>query len=55
MTEELLRQYAALRAQRLALNGAQKWAFTEKAVALWTEGRQAEQALTEAAREVGRD
>lgn len=52
MTEELLRKYCELRAIRLALNGAQRFVFSEKVVALWTAGAQAEQALTEAAREV---
>lgn len=52
MTEELLRKYAELRAIRLALNGAQKWTFTQKAVELWTAGSQAETALTEAAKEI---
>lgn len=54
MTEELLRQYAALRAAKLMMNGAQRWIYTDKVVQLWAAGAQAERALTEAAREVGK-
>ena len=54
MTEELLLAYADLRAMRLMLTGAQSWTFKQKALDLWLHGLQAEQALTEAAREVWR-
>ena len=54
MTEELLRAYCDLRALRLALNGAQKFVFTEKVVQHWTAGAQAEAAMQEAAKEIGR-
>lgn len=53
MTEEQIMKYAELRAHRLMLNGAQKWAFTEKVLKFWTAGAQAESALQEAAKELG--
>lgn len=49
MTEELMRKFCELRAQNLRMTGAQKWAFTEKAVELWTSGSQCETALKRAA------
>lgn len=52
MTEDLIRQYAELRAHKLMLNGAQRFVFQQKVIELWTAGRQAETALTEAAKEV---
>jgi hypothetical protein len=52
MTEELLRKICAMRAVKLNLNGAQRWVFSEKTLQLWTEGKQIETALQEAAKEV---
>ena len=54
MTEELLRQYAAMRAHKLMLNGAQTWNFTNRVLQHWLSGAQAETAMKEAAREVGK-
>ena len=51
MTEELLRKFAELRAQRLALNGAQKWVYTDRVIQLWLAGAQSETALSQAAKD----
>lgn len=52
MTDETLLAYADLRARKLMLNGAQAFAFRQKALELWTGGVQAETALAAAAEEV---
>ncbi len=54
MTEDMIRAYADLRAKRLMLNGAQTWNFINRVLQHWLAGAQAERALTEAAREVGK-
>jgi hypothetical protein len=52
MNEETIRAYAALRAHKLMLNGAQRFHFTESVVARWAAGEQCETALMNAAKEI---
>jgi len=54
MSEEQIRKYAELRSHKLGLNGAQRWNFINRVLQHWLSGKQAESALTEAAREVGK-
>lgn len=54
MTEELLRKYGELRAHKLGMTGAERWNYINRVVQYWLHGFQAEAALSEAAREVGK-